>query len=327
MLNLESLRVFVMAAETENLTRVARQLNMSQPSVSQHVQSLERHLGIELFVRHGRRIKLSPVGQTLLPLSKDLLRSSKQLEEAALALTGEVSGHLTIGCSTSSGKYVLPHLLARYREEFPLVRGTVKVGHRSRVIEWLLAGEVDLAVTSERVNRGGLHHRLFFEDEIVLVVPGNHEWADRESINPNELYHERFILREPDSGTHSALVEGLDQAGIDIERMECVLVLDNSEAIIMTVEEGFGLGFVSKVTAERGVAWGSIKALALKGISMKRWLHMVDNDRTPHSPALNAFTMFVDGLEGAASSVRTGRLTVLPDPPPSHTVVAPACTD
>lgn len=294
MLNLDSLHVFVVAAETENFSRAAKRLHMSQPAVSQHIQALEHQLGVLLFDRHGRHIKLSPAGEALLPLIRNLIRSSRQVEEAAMALSGQVVGHLTIGCSTTSGRYVLPRLLARYREQYPLVRVRVKVGLRSQVIDGLLTGDVDVAVTSERVERSALHYRRFFQDEIVLIVPAGHPWARRESVYPNELYQERFIMREPTSGTYMALVEGLDHVGVDVNRLEIVLTLENSEAIIMAVEEGIGLGFVPRVAAERCLALGRVKVVPLEGVEMKRWLYIAINSALPQTSACRAFHEFME---------------------------------
>jgi len=294
MLDLESLQIFLVAAETENFTRSAQRLHISQPGVSQHIQALEQHLGVTLFERNGRRISLSPAGEALLPLVQDLMHTCRQVEDAAHALAGEVAGHLNLGCSTSSGKYLVPRILARYRERYPLVRAAVKVGPRSQVLDWLLSGVVNVAVTSDRVQRSGLHFRRFFEDEIVLIAPADHPWALRRTVSAKELYQERFVLREMSSGTQMTLIETLDQVGVDYDRLETVLVLDNSEAILIAVEEHIGLGFVPKVTAQRHLAMGTIQIVEIDGVSMKRWLYLVDNSQLAHSPAANAFWTFVD---------------------------------
>lgn len=297
MLPLESLHVFVVAAELENFSRAARRLHLSQPAVSQHIQTLEKRLGVQLFERNGRRVRLSAAGETLLPLARDLIRASKQLEEVAFTLSGEVVGHLIVGCSTTSGKYVLPPLLAKFRRKYPLVKGTVKVGLREQVIEWLQTGDVDLAIISERINRSGIHYRQFFEDEIVLIVPANHPWAERGRVSPEALYEEQFIMREPSSGTYMAVVEALDQVGIDVERLERVLTLGNSEAIIMAVEEGIGLGFVPRVAAERCLALGRIRVVELEGLVIRRWLYIAYNGMRAKTPALNAFCEFMEELD------------------------------
>lgn len=313
MLDLASLQIFVVAAETENFTRSAQRLHMSQPAVSQHIQALEQHLGVPLFERNGRRISLSPAGEALLPLVQDLMRTCRQVEDAAHTLAGEVAGRLTLGCSTSSGKYLVPQILARYRERYPLVSAAVKVGARSQVLEWLLSGVVDIAVTSDRVQRAGLHFRRFFEDEIVLVAPADHPWVARKSVMAKELYQERFVLREMSSGTQMTLVETLDQVGVDYDRLETVLVLDNSEAILMAVEEHIGLGFVPRVTVERAFSMGRLKIVDIEGVSMKRWLYLVDNSQITHSPAANAFWAFVDDNVAVSSpAMRNGHASETP---------------
>ncbi len=294
MLNPESLQIFVVAAETENFSLAAQRLHISQPAISQHIGALEKRLGIQLFERRGRRIKLSATGEALLPLVQDLLRVHKQVEEAALALSGEVVGHLTIGCAATSGKYVLPRLIAHYRERYPLVRAAVRLCSRAEVVEALLAGEMDVGVTDERIQRSGLHYRRFFQDEIVLIVPAAHPWAAREAVHPQELYQERFILREPSSGTYMTLVEELSQVGVEVGRLETVLTLENSEAILIAVEEGIGLGFVPCIAARRCVALGGVKALRIEGLSMTRWLYLVRNSALPQRLALHAFWQFLD---------------------------------
>ena len=299
MLPLESLHVFVVAAELENFSRAARRLHLSQPAVSQHIRMLEKRLGVQLFERNGRRVRLSAAGETLLPLARDIIRASKQLEEVALTLGGEVVGHLTVGCSTTTGKYVLPPLLAKFLRRYPMVRSTVKVGTREEVVDWLQTGDVDLALTDERIDRAGIHYRQFFEDEIVLIAPADHPWAEQQRVPVEALYEARFVMREFTSGTYAAVVEALDQAGIDVERLNRVLTLSNSEAIIMAVEEGIGLGFVPRVAAERCLAQGRIRVLTVDGVSIRRRLYIAHNSMRAKPPALNAFCEFMEELDPA----------------------------
>ena len=297
MLDLDSLRIFVTAAETENFTRTAQRLHISQPSVSQHIQSLEQHLGIELFERHGRRVDLSAVGASLLPLVQEMLRAGRQVEEAARVLNGEVSGLLTLACSTSSGKYIVPRLLARYRDLYPQVQTAMRVGPRSQMLDWLLAGEADVGITSQRVECTGVHYRRFFEDKISLIVPAGHPWAKQVSIQAKDLYGERFIFREATAGTQMAVIESLDALGVDVEHLECGLVLDSSEAIVMAVEENMGVAFVPTVTAERCMTWGHIKAVSVEGMTITHWLYLVDNANRSRTPAANAFWSYVEELQ------------------------------
>ncbi len=308
MLNPDSLQVFVVAAETENFSLAAQRLHLSQPAVSQHIQGLEQRLGVSLFDRSGRRIKLSATGAALLPFVQEVMRAHKQLEEAALACMGEVIGHLTIASSATSARYVLPRLLAHYRERYPLVRATVLVRPQAQVLDGLMTGEIDLGVLYERAPRNGLRYRRFFQDELVLVAPAGHPWGARASIEPNELYAERFIMREPTSGTYATLRENLGAVGVEVDRLERVLTVENSEAILMAVEEGIGLGFVPCIAARRCLAMGRIQRVQVTGVMMTRWLYLAQNISRPQGPALHAFWRFmeeadVEGLLAAPAPI------------------------
>ena len=130
MLNLHELNVFVEAAQAENFSIAAGRLFLSQPAVSLHIRNLEKRLGVTLFERHGRNIKLSEAGKLLLPMAQDLLRRDKQIEETMLGLQGKVIGRLIIACSTTVGKYILPRLVAGFRARYPDVAVEINVMSR-----------------------------------------------------------------------------------------------------------------------------------------------------------------------------------------------------
>jgi len=111
MLNPTELNVFAMAAETENFSEAARRLGVTQPTVSMHIRSLEERLGLDLFERSGRNVILNEAGQTLVPLVRDILQRCVRIEETMVSLEGEIVGRLQIGCTTASGKYLLPRIL------------------------------------------------------------------------------------------------------------------------------------------------------------------------------------------------------------------------
>ena len=149
MLDTHQLNVFLIAADTLNFTQAARLLHMSQPSVSQHIQTLEQSFGHPLFVRLGRRIELTDAGRALVPLAREMVRRSIQIEETMKSLEGEVHGHLLVGCSTTPGKYILPQLLARFHHLNPKVRVSCTVAAQGEVFRMLCDGEVHVAMISE----------------------------------------------------------------------------------------------------------------------------------------------------------------------------------
>ena len=150
MLNLHELHVFVEAALAQNFSVAARRLYLSQPAVSSQISQLEKQLGVELFRRNGRTIALSDAGKVLLPLAQETLRQVKQTEETVWSLKGMMIGNLSIACSTTVGKYILPYLVAGFQRRYPDVRVTVNVMSRRAALEWLLSGRAEIAVVSAK---------------------------------------------------------------------------------------------------------------------------------------------------------------------------------
>ncbi|MCI0474819.1 MAG: LysR family transcriptional regulator, partial [Anaerolineales bacterium] len=119
MVEVHELRVFLAAAEEENFSAAARKLHLSQPAISFQIQGLEQRLNVQLFQRNGKRISLTEAGHDLLPLARELVNLSSRIEETMCAQQGIVKGQLVIGCSTSPGKYILPHLIGAFRKKYP----------------------------------------------------------------------------------------------------------------------------------------------------------------------------------------------------------------
>jgi len=293
MLNIHEMNVFLMAAETQNFSEAARQLHMTQPAVSMQIQSLEQRLGVNLFERSGRRIQLSEAGETLMPMARDLVSMSLRIEETMKSLGGAVVGHLKIGCSTTAGKYILPQLIARYRRKHPRVQVTVYNAGRDQVMDMLCDGMTHISVISSLVTCRDAEFQPFFSDRAVLVVPVDHAWASRGSIQPQELREADFIMRDDTAGTRQVMMEGLLEHGIHLDDLNVVMELGNAEAIEMAVEEGIGVSIVSRLVAQRGVDLGRIKIVEVEGLNLERKIYMAYNIRRAATSAQTEFWNFV----------------------------------
>lgn len=293
MLNLDSLRVFLAVAEYGSFSEAGRQLHLTQPAVSQSIQGLEKQLGIELFIRQGRAVQLTEAGQVLVSMARELLTAAQRVKQTMLSLHGEVVGEMSIGCSTASGKYLLPGLIARFRHEFPQVRINVLVTSRDSVIHKLLSGEVALGVSSKMIEHYDLEYQDFYKDDVILVVPAGHRWAQYRKIYPDDLLDEPIILREEVAGTREVLREGLLKCDISPDMLNVAMVLGNAEAIGMAVEEGLGVAFISRLAAARGMALGRLVEVEVEGMELTRKLYMVRNRRQPLTRMQVEFWEFV----------------------------------
>lgn len=292
MLDAHQLNVFLTAAELLNFTAAARQLHMTQPSVSQHIQALEQHFQTELFIRKGRQMVLTDAGEALVPLARRLVDWSVRIDETMESLRGEVYGHLKVGCSTTSGKYVLPFLLTSFMRRHPQVTASCQVKPRREAVADLCDGLVHLALASPTEFCSTVEFRKFIADPIRLIAPLNHPWAQTGFIEPDDLLEADFILREEGCGTYDVAAKGLAGIGIPIDDLRTVLTLGNSEAIALAVEEGLGVGFVSQIVITRLVA-GRVAPIQVSGLRMHQDVYIGRNTSLPGTTAQNAFWDFV----------------------------------
>ncbi len=290
MLNLHELQVFLIAAETENFSETGRRFNISQPAVSMQIRSLETALGTDLFHRSGRHITLTESGHALVPMARDLVSRAIQIEETVASMQGSVVGLLRLVCSTTSGKYILPKLIARLRDKHPQVQVICHVNTRDLALKMLLDGEAQIGITSLRVPYKDVEFRPFVTDRIVLIAPPDHPWAQRgEAVSPAELMEQNLILREEGSGTREALGDALAWHDLSVNHLNVVMVLGNSEAIRMAVQEGIGLAFVSGLAAADGIRAGTLAAIAVQGLDIVQTLYLARHTGRPATSAQTAF--------------------------------------
>ena len=292
MLNAHQLNVFQIAAETLNFTRAATLLEMSQPSVSQHIQALEQHFGLALFHRSGRSLELTDAGLVLIPIAREFIYLSTHIEETMASIIGDVFGHLMVGCSASTGRYILPQLLADFHREYPQVKATCKVAPQEIALQMLCDGKVHLAITSSPELCKRAEFSKFITDKTILIVPLTHPWVNKGFITPNELLDVEFILPDEGSETHIAVRDALAEVGISIYQLKSIMVLGSAEAVALSVQEGLGAGFVSKIVVNKLVQ-NRVKSIEIQGLEINQDIYIGRYPSRPQSAAQAAFWKFV----------------------------------
>lgn len=297
MIDVVRIKTFLSAAETLNFSETAEQLHMSQPTVSQHIKKLEQEFHVTLFERSGAGLRLTEAGHLLLPWAQRLLRDVNDMQAMMSSLAEEVVGDLYIACSTTAGKYVLPQLAARFRQHHPGIRVSIPACASEQVTLRLLKGSAHLGVLSREVDDPHMETQEFFHDRITLIVPANHRWALRSSIEPFELMEEPVIIREPTSGTRRVVCEELAKHDISLEDLNIFMELGNAEAIVRTVAVGYGVGFVSILAAIYPLDRGDVVEIPVAGLNLERTIYMVRNRIGEAHRPRDAFWSFVHAPE------------------------------
>jgi DNA-binding transcriptional LysR family regulator len=298
MIDIQKIETFLCAAEKLNISEAAKQLRLTQPTVSHQIKLLEQDLGATLFIRSNTGLQLTEAGQLLLPWARRLLDDSANLQSMMSSLQ-EVSGELRIACSTTAGKYILPQLAARFRLRYPGIQVRIPSCAPEKVTLDLLDGDAHLGVLSREVGDANLELQEFFHDTITLIVPANHRWARRSSIEPFELLEEPIIMREATSGTRRVVLEELAKHDISLEDLNIFMELGNAEATVRTVADGYGVAFVSELAAAYPLERGNVVAIPVEGLALQRTIYMVRKRVGESYRPRDAFWSFVHAPENA----------------------------
>jgi DNA-binding transcriptional LysR family regulator len=273
MAQLENFRltVFRKVAEQLSFRKAAEELYLTQPAVSLQIKALEEDLGVPLFDRGGSHVTLTPAGKALLDYAEQSSRLLHEATHAVAAFTGTQSGALTLGASTTIAQYVLPRLLSEFCTTHPRVSPTLTSGNTEEIVRAVEEERIALGFIEGPPRRRDLALTPFLEDELVLLAPAAHPWAERAEIAPEELGHAPLLMRERGSGTRHIIELALERQHIRRSSLHVVMELDSTEAIKSAVEAGFGVGFVSRWAIAKDVRFGSaFRMVSIKGLRFRR---------------------------------------------------------
>lgn len=193
-MELNQLRYFTAVAEALSFTEAAERLHVSQPALSYQVKQLENELGARLFDRTSRKVSLTVDGRTFLPLARAVLLKVDEATRVMDERLGVETGQVTFGSIPSIGAYVVPHILASFRRNFPGIEVLLVEDGALALERKLLDGEIDFAIVTEPASPEALDVTPLMTEELLLVVPLHHPLAERESVALAELTQENFVL-------------------------------------------------------------------------------------------------------------------------------------
>jgi len=281
--NLENFRLVVFRAVAEHLSfrKAAESLYLTQPAVSSQIKALEEDLGVILFDRSGSGVRMTPAGESLLKYALDSSRLLLEARQTLSHFTGTQSGALSLGASTTIAQYVLPRLLSEFCACNPRVCPTLISGNTEEIVEALEDEKIALGFIEGPPRSRDVTLDPFLEDELVLLVPAGHEWAERTHIAPKELTTVPLLMRERGSGTRHIIELALERHHIRRSSLQVVMELDSTEAIKSAVEAGLGVGFVSRWAIAKDVRLGpAFRIMEIKGIRFRRQF-LVISRKTP----------------------------------------------
>ena len=257
------LQVFHTVARLLSFTKAAESLHMTQPAVTFQVRQLEEYFNTRLFDRTHNRISLTAAGERVYEYAAQIFDLYAKMDNAVRDMTGEISGVLIIGASTTIAEYMLPALLGDFKKKYPDVNVHLKVSNSEGIVSMVENNDIDLGVVEAPVMNKNLVVENCRNDRLVAIVPPAHELASRSSVNFKDLISHAFIAREEGSGTREVIEEYLVETGIKPADLTIAMELGSPEAIKGAVEAGMGVSIVSEVTIHKEQQLGTLVSLEL----------------------------------------------------------------
>lgn len=290
----KQIEAFVNVVKYKNFSRAADATFLTQPTISTHINNLEKELNAVLLNRQGREVTMTKQGEAFYSYATNILNLR---EQATLALQGngrEMEGIISLEASSIPGQYYVPKLLGPYREVCPRVKIFLEQSDSRTVIDNMINKRSEIGFVGTKFNNNLIYEEVF-SDEMILVTPNRGKFAEiqGEWINSNDIVGENFILREDGSGTKKAF-EKIEIHDVPILKLVNVVAhMNNMEAIKNAVMNGLGVSVLSACAVSDLPANNQIRCFKLAGLSKKRHFYMVRNRTYCLSPAAERFWEFV----------------------------------
>lgn len=287
-MNLAHVRIFLAVAEEEHVTRAAEALFMTQPAVTKTIHRLEQELGLPLIEHRGRSIVLTEAGRIVRDYGRRIFMQERELVEVLDALRDAEADEILLGASTTTGVYLLPLAVARFREQHPGVQLQIAISNSATVVEQILNWQQDGGLVEGKVSLlpTNLHVEIVARDHLILVVAPTHRWSQVSEVHPEETLQKELVLRERGSGSREVINQAYRVPGLQISPL---LTLPENEVIKQLVASGVGATLLPPITVQRELQAGTLVRVPLVGLDLSRQMSLMRRKERRLSRASQAF--------------------------------------
>ncbi len=269
------LQVFKKVAEKLSFTKAAKELYITQPAVSKHIEALERNLNIQLFLRKGNRISLTEAGNILLKYVYKIEKLYNQLDFELSSTKHNYRGKLRIGASSTITQYVLPELMANFKDNFKDMDISVMNGNTLQIEIALNNNKIDLGIIEGQSKNSDFHYQKFLDDEIVLVAANNHPITKEGEISLNDLQTHPIILREEGSGTLEVISHHLKTQNMNFSNFIVEMQFGSTEGIKNYILHSKRLAFLSIQSITNELKRNELNIIDIVDFDIKRSFNFI----------------------------------------------------
>ncbi len=284
-MNFNQIESFVKIAETGSFSRAAKELFVTQPTVSAHIQALEKAYGVKLFARTTKEVLLTEDGKKLYHYAKQIMVIQEKMDTLFQDKSYGDSNNLTIATSSIPAQVLLPQIMPKYGERYPNIHFQIQETDSGKVVDAIANHVVDIGFTGTVMEKRFCKYIPICKDNLVVIMPNTEKYrAIRDMEKSIEwILDEPIIVREAGSGTRRETEKQLIKADIDFEKLNIIAIIENVEAIKRSVKNGLGITIISRIVVEEEIEEGSLLEFPLSPRGGKRSLNLIYNNSYPLS--------------------------------------------
>jgi LysR family transcriptional regulator, transcription activator of glutamate synthase operon len=289
-MELRQLKYFVEVAKREHVSETAEVLHVAQSAISRQIANLEAELGVQLFERDGRNVRLTPVGRYFLPHAETVLRAVEHAKQQIDEYLDPEQGTIKIGFPSSLASHTMPMVISAFKERHPNVKFHLRQGSYRFLIEAVKKREIDLAFLGPvPTEEKGIKKEILFIESFAVLLPQNHRFAKKESLLLNELRHEPFVTFPAGYILHKIVLDACKQAGFSpIISSEG----EDLDAIKGLVSAGIGVTLLPENTFYDTMPRFTVK-IPISMPDVKRNVGIILSDYHEPAPSVKVFYEFV----------------------------------
>ncbi|WP_332628695.1 LysR family transcriptional regulator [Halalkalibacter flavus] len=256
-MELRQIRYFMEVAKREHVTEAADALHVAQSAVSRQISNLESELGVDLFIRKGRRVKVTPIGEMFLERMKQAINVIDNARIEVEEYLDPEQGTIRIAYPISMAAYTLPSAIVAFREKYPKAKFQLKQATYQNLIFGVINGDFNMAMIGPLPEENKkVKSKILFTERVVALLPQNHHLADRQSLTLNELQGESFILLPKGFVLRDLIVEACSQSGFN---PKIAFEGDDIDALKGLVSAGLGITLIPEITLVDSVPHATVK--------------------------------------------------------------------
>ncbi len=284
------LKVFLSVAHNQSFTKASKELFITQPAISKHIQELEATYQVRLFDRGRKEVSLTTAGKILYRYATEVVSLYKKIEYEMGLLHEDLVGELRLGASTTIAQYILPPILARFINQFPSVKLTLISGNSHEIESLLLKKQIDLGLIEGSHRSSEFKYVSFMKDELVIVKSKPRGKSQIENLSIEDFKQAPLVLRERGSGTLEVLEKALDRHHIKLSDLNVMMHLGSTESIKLFLQETDALAVVSVRSIYKELYAGTFYVIDIEDLSMERDFCFV----LPHGAEEGVLKKFMD---------------------------------